>query len=443
MAVLPQSDGDALVVAGASGPLQVAGLDFRDRTLQAGEDITAMCTLARGNSDPLLAIGFYDGTLCIRDTETGEEHLVLEGHATSITAMCAVPQPDGSRLLATGGLGCTVRIWDIGMASGTMETDDWHDLAVTAMCVLPLSDRAVLATSGYLGPVQLRTMATGEEVDRIPDAGREITTLHAVPTNDGSAVLAVGTVTPNGEALINIYDPATREAPLDLVHGIGEISVMSVISRPDGTVLLATTTGERIIDLWDLTREREEHLWDLGKDKSAASGVSAMCGLPGPGGAMYLATGHVDGTIVVREPSSRTTRRALIGHTDSISAMCALPQPQVPTLLATGSDDRTVRIWDPSTGACHSIMRGHTSTITAMCALPRDGGSPLLVTCSYDRTIRIWDTLRHRSLVVPVHHPAAALAWTGDFLAVGLTAGILAIRFAPVIEYGSSTTLVS
>ena len=106
---------------------------------------------------------------------------------------------------------------------------------------------------------------------------------------------------------------------------------------PDGK-LLATTSGDRTVRLWD------------------------------------TATGDKRG-----EP--------LTGHTDSVLGVAFSPDGK---LLATTSADQTLRLWDTATGKPHGErLTGHTDTVNRVAFSP-DGA--LLATASSDRTLRLWDT---------------------------------------------------
>jgi WD40 repeat protein len=98
--------------------------------------------------------------------------------------------------------------------------------------------------------------------------------------------------------------------------------------------------------------------------------------------------------------------------------------------MVTTSRDRTAKLWDPASGEHLLTFRGHTDTVSAACPVAV-GGRALLVTASYDRTVRLWDPATGSCLrVVPVQHEALALSAIPGGVAVGLTAGVLAVRLS-------------
>jgi hypothetical protein len=53
----------------------------------------------------------------------------------------------------------------------------------------------------------------------------------------------------------------------------------------------------------------------------------------------------------------------------------------------------------------------------------------------HDRTVRIWDpNVATCLLTLPLHHEGLAIAAAGDFVAIGLDAGILVIELSPALH---------
>jgi WD40 repeat protein len=75
-------------------------------------------------------------------------------------------------------------------------------------------------------------------------------------------------------------------------------------------------------------------------------------------------------------------------------------------------------------------LTGHTGRVNSLCSMPETRGRHILASASDDRTVRIWDLSERVCLAtIPVHHPALVCKWRSGVLAVGLTVGLVGIRF--------------
>ena len=70
-------------------------------------------------------------------------------------------------------------------------------------------------------------------------------------------------------------------------------------------------------------------------------------------------------------------------HKEGITAICPLRNGD----FASGSLDTTIKIWEPSTGKCKRTLKGHTHAILVI----RELITGHLVSSSQDRTIILWN----------------------------------------------------
>jgi len=112
-AIAFNSDGTQLAIGLQNGTVRI-------RDFESGEDLhilrghnDVILSLAFSPNDSLLAAASLDGIASVWDVKTGAEKFILEGHTNSVTALSFAP--DGTRLATSSRDGST-RIWD--MASG-------------------------------------------------------------------------------------------------------------------------------------------------------------------------------------------------------------------------------------------------------------------------------------------------------------------------------------
>ena len=258
------------------------------------------------------------------------ERSVLEGHTSSVDAVCAFTL-DGRTLLASGGLDRTVRIWD--PATGTHHaTLKGHTGWINAVCAFTLDGRTLLASGGLDRTVRIWDPATGTHHANLKGHTGRVNAVCAF-TLDGLTLLASGTT-----RAIQIWNPATGTPHATLKGHTGPVNAVCAFTL-DGRTLLASGSDDRAVRIWD--------------------------------------------------PAAGTPQAALEGHTGPVNAVCAFTLDGR-TLLASGSDDRAVRIWDPAAGTPHAALEGHTGWVNAVCAFTLDGRT-LLASGGDDRAVRIWD----------------------------------------------------
>jgi WD40 repeat protein len=115
--------------------------------------VTALVAVPLPDGRILLVSAGQDGSVRMWDPAVGAPVGVLEGHLGPVTALVAVPLPDGRSLLVSAGQDGSVRMWDpaVGAPVGVLEG---HQGPVTALVAVPLSDgRIGLAIGNAFGAV--------------------------------------------------------------------------------------------------------------------------------------------------------------------------------------------------------------------------------------------------------------------------------------------------
>ena len=132
---------------------------------------------------------------------------------------------------------------------------------------------------------------------------------------------------------------------------------------------------------WTTRRTSPALVLELGRHEGAVEEVAAL-----PDG--RLATGGVDGRVLVWDPAEPGTGPAEVGrHEGGVTAVAVLPDGR----LATGGVDGRVLVWDPTRpGAGPAEVGRHEGGVTAVAVLP-DGR---LATGGVDGRVLVWDPTR-------------------------------------------------
>lgn len=370
-------------------------------------EVTHACPVTVDGRTLLVSTG-GDRFVRIWDPATGQPVGSLGGHTDAVTSVCALTA-DGHPLLATTGRDRTVHLW----AADTATTHRPHRTlpsGVTGLCLISVADRPALATTGRDGTVHLWDPETGEHLRGLTGHTRMVSAACALTVN-GRGVLA----TTGEDRTVRLWDPATGTC----LHVLtGHDKGVSAACAVQGT--LVTTGRDHTVRLWDpatatLLRTMTGH----------TAAVTAACSV-----GTLLATASRDTTVRLWDPATGRAHGAFVAHERAaVTGLCVLQYDHRP-LIVTTSRDRTAKLWDPASGEHLRTFHGHTDTVSAACPVAVDGRA-LLATAGHDRTVRLWDPVTGSCLrVVPVQHEALALSAIPGGVAVGLTAGVLAVRLS-------------
>jgi WD40 repeat protein len=305
----------------------------------------------------------------------------LLGHDESVRTIDY--SPDG-RLLATGGIDQTIRLWDAatgrqlawigkpepnfdGLIRQVQFTPDGRGLLAA------VRDEVQSWDVGDPAAPRLRSTVTLEDgagmFDISPD-GRQL------------AVLEGGEV-----SLFDITDTArpARLATQFAKRGPDKLAHVDVAYSPDGKRLaVATVYGPQLWDVADpATPVAIGAVGDGGNTLPYALAYSPTGNL--------VAVGNVNQTVTlwdVGDPAGpRRTAPPLTGHTRPVFTLAFSPDGRT---LASGSLDKTTRLWtvsDPAAPVAAGVLTGHTNEVMDVVFSP-DGKR--LATASSDGTAAIW-----------------------------------------------------
>jgi WD40 repeat protein/predicted Ser/Thr protein kinase len=277
--------------------------------------------------------------------------------------------PDG-HLLAAGTYGGSVMLWDVAALDRRLPAE-----AASAVALGGVSPVALALPAIALAPRR----GDQDLLASLPYSGGG----HAFQlafTPDGKTL-----VSSHGEHGLVFWDVATRQERF-VLRGPPEITV-SVALSPDGE-LLATGDGDGSVYLWDI-REDPEQRWvflpdpaapeqELARHRRAAEEAERA-------GQWFAAAWHLD-RLLRQEPDSASLRarrdRALApreaglelrpaadlrGHGNPVSSVAFDPRCG---RLASGGLDQTVKVWEPTTGKPLLSLTGHTHEVWSVAFSP-------------------------------------------------------------------------
>jgi WD40 repeat protein len=377
---------------------------LRVRHLEAGEHwVPAIIMEERSRQ---LVTCSYDGTIRFWTSLDNPQprcfHRVTSGLGEGFSCIAALPQADGSVLLAAGSDFGNVHVWEA-----------W------------LPDADVPALSAVHGEA--------DDADDDDDDGEEDEATHEVyQSGSGPAAAPAAPAAPDsvdngtaGEAS-RLRSPFSRQRTS--WHNAHDF-VQSILALPCGRVVSGGDAGlvrvHRVcVEEGHATRNR------AGTDEDGPSHALAtlsghsgavMCLGSAPGGqAGTVFSGSVDHTIGRWDIHAGVLTARLGaeagGHSRSVHCLTvAHATPLGEQALFTGSRDHTIRIWDMRSNACEHALVGHVGSVTCIDAdgwrLASGGGynrgaddEEIL---SVDSSLRLWD-LRKLGGAAPNRHASAA-----------------------------------
>jgi WD40 repeat protein len=127
----------------------------------------------------------------------------------------------------------------------------------------------------------------------------------------------------------------------------------------------------------------------------------------------WLASGHMDGSIILWDPSTGQRVRTLTGHARYVTSLAFSPDGR---LLASGSDDYTVKLWDPNSGSVIRTMNPDSTSVRSVAFSP-DG--KLLASGTKGGNATFWNPLSGEPLKSLPRNGFAGI-WSVAFSADGL-----------------------
>ncbi len=388
---------DVVNCATANASVAVVGLDdgaIHIIELESGDEAMVLT----GHADPVTSVSLVAGnmlvstardrTVCIWDLEAEEIVATLHGHDEPI--LSAAAHRNGTRVV-TGGAGGRLRLWDAARSRAVHSLRGDEDF-LSAVAFHPDGGFVAAASAGH-GEIRIWNPTTGEPIRVIPESGGGLSSL-AIST-DGRWLVAGG----EEDSTVRVHDARTG-ALVRTLKG-HEASVKAVAISPDGT-RIASGSSDNTTRVW--MRESGAELQKLrGQTGHVVSVAFSADGA-------YLASGSLDGSVFVRRTGNPRAEKVLRENDGAVLAVRFAPDG---SLVTAGMDGR-IRIWDISSETPLTVsLAGHTGAVTSLAFSP-DGTR--LVSGGRDKMIRIWDLVGRRALLrMPAHHGwVTSVAWSAD-----------------------------
>jgi WD40 repeat protein len=324
--------------------------------------------------------------------ESWEAWATLKGHSNLVGSVLFL---NGGRMLASGSLDRTVKLWDITHAGAERDVLSGHTGRVYALAFMP--DGRTLVSGDTYGMIKRWDAGTGRE-------GPPLEHPQEVHRGGGGEVpgavigLAIHERT-LADNRGNLWDLETGR----LLDPLRERAAPGrpVAFSPDGAILATVIHGGRILLSDVATRE-------LSRPQLTAPPNGSFGCLDFHG--QILASGGVDQTVRLWDVATGRelahSEHRFGGHTGIVSSVAFSPDGRT---LASGSWDRTVKVWDVAGVANLTLPRtleGHVGMVTAVAFSP-DGKT--IASASEDGTIRLWDPTTDRERCALVGHTNAVL----------------------------------
>jgi WD40 repeat protein len=366
------ADGRLLAIAGFADrrDVRVWNLNVVDEPICIPGGERGASSLAFAPDGKTLALGTFEGRLCLVDITTGKDRIEVEGHLGPVNGLGFAP--DGKTLATSGDR--TVRLWDM---KRFRQRDSLQHDEDTWSVAFSLDGRLLACGTGNpeserrQGAVYLWDAATRKRQATIRDPA-ESQCVRSLSFSSDSELLAWAGNCKEAQPRVWHVPGSKQLTPLSTWERIG---ATVVAFAPDGRTL-ATTGRSNDIHIYQLPTWRERRVLE-GNHGTVRTIAFSPDGL-------LLASAGWDSAIRVWETPTGHEIRRWTGHQGGIEALVFFPDSR---RLAVAGVDGVIRIWDVLGGELRSRLEGHRGEVTCLAVSP-DG--KLLASGSRDGTVLLW-----------------------------------------------------
>jgi WD40 repeat protein len=291
-----------------------------------------------------------------------QARIVLSG--ASMNVVHPVFSPDG-KLIASGGWGKSVKIWDAKSGSELMDLTG-HDKGVFHVAFSQDGQR--LASASADKTIKIWDLQNGRELRTLRGHNRGV--CHVTFSLDGKRIASAE----YGPA-IKIWDAATGSEVTNIKRT--SMWVMGMAFSPDARHIASCNKDS--ISVWDTTSGAEV------MTIASAHKICVTCVAYSPDGKSIVSCGW-DSSIKVWDASTGKETMALRSR---CQRMNYVSYDSCGNFIVAPDQGNTISVWDAVTGEIVVTLAGHEASIRSVSFSP-DGKR--IISGSEDKTIRIWDT---------------------------------------------------
>lgn len=272
------------------------------------------------SSNGLIAIGSGDGSIRIRNFNTGELQRLLTGHSGHVHSLATT---SNGQILASGSGDKTIKLWNIntGRLIRTLRGGLNH---VNSVAIAP--DGQTLASGSNGGIVKLWNLNTGQLLRNLNGHSGDVNSVAISP--DGQIL-----ITGSSDETIKLWNLNTGKL-IRTLSGAG--NVFSIATSNNGQIASGSSDG--IIKLWDLSTGKP-----IRTLKSNSSAVTAVTFSPD---GKTLASNSSDRVVHLWNLETGALHRTLIGYVtgnaEYFNAVAFSPNGQT---LVSGTGNGTIDVW--------------------------------------------------------------------------------------------------
>ncbi|KAF7975275.1 hypothetical protein HWV62_10164 [Athelia sp. TMB] len=322
-----------------------------------------------------IASASLDGTIRVRDTETGEELWApFQRHSKAVLSIAYSPS---GRHIVSGSFDDTVQIWDSETGEAVGESPFKHYAGVN--CVTYSSDGMHILSCAINGLVRIWNVQTGKAgTPPIEGKGDYLSTpTWCVAYSPDGLHIVVGY---DNTGKINVYDTETGGAVGPSLKGHSG-RVNCIVYSPDGT-RIASCSLDNTIRLWDAKTRQA-----VGVLKGHAGPVlSVAYSLDGA----RLVSGSQDKAIRVWDVATRNLiGEPLKGHGGGVRSVAYSPDG---AHIVSGSSDFTVRVWGADAVEFQTAGTTWQESSNTFLSIAYSPNGASIVSRSLEGYIQMWDS---------------------------------------------------